>query len=122
MSDNSQGKEYMVHKIKQWLAVENKLDEYLKQVKELKKMRKELNVDLLEIMKNNDIDCFDCTSGKIMYTKNNVKKGINRKYLHTILNKYYGQDDSIEAQKLCEFIMENRQVDVKENIKLKKNK
>lgn len=73
MSETSE-REYMVNKIKQWLAVETKIDEYSKQLKELRSMKKSLNVDLLDIMKNNEIDCFDCTSGKIMYTKSNVRK------------------------------------------------
>lgn len=111
--------EYMVYKIKQWLAVETKITELTKQIKELKNMKKDLNVDLLDIMKNNEIDCFDCKSGKISYSRTNVKKSISKKYLSEILEKYYGKDNSDEAQELCEYIMQNRAVQVKENIKLK---
>jgi hypothetical protein len=117
---NDQG--YMIQRIKQWFAIENKLTELSSQMKELRKMRKELNVDLLEIMKTHNIDCFDCNSGKIMYTRNNVKKTINKKYLNEILQKYYGNDNSQEAQELCEFILDNREIQVKENIKFKKNR
>ena len=113
-------KVYMVQKIKIWLAVESKISELSNQLKELRKMRKDLNVDLLEIMKTNEIDCFDCNSGKIMYTKNNVKKTISKKYLTDILQKYYGNENSSQAENLCNFILENRQIEVKENIKLKK--
>ena len=113
-------KVYMVQKIKTWLAVESKINELSHQLKELRKMRKDLNVDLLEIMKTNEIDCFDCNSGKIMYTKNNVKKSISKKYLTDILQKYYGNENSTQADHLCNFILENRQIDVKENIKFKK--
>tara|TARA_B100001287_G_C22358181_1_gene378465 strand:- start:9 stop:383 length:375 start_codon:yes stop_codon:yes gene_type:complete len=113
-------KVYMVQKIKNWLAVESKISELSNQLKELRKMRKDLNVDLLEIMKTNEIDCFDCNSGKIMYTKNNVKKTISKKYLTDILQKYYGNENSSQAENLCNFILENRQIEVKENIKLKK--
>ena len=113
-------KVYMVQKIKNWLAVESKITELSNQLKELRKMRKDLNVDLLEIMKTNEIDCFDCNSGKIMYTKNNVKKTISKKYLTDILQKYYGSENSNQAENLCNFILENRQIEVKENIKFKK--
>lgn len=119
-TQNDQG--YMIQRIKQWFAIENKLTELSSQMKELRKMRKELNVDLLEIMKTHNIDCFDCNSGKIMYTRNNVKKTINKKYLNDILQKYYGNDNSQEAQELCEFILDNREIQVKENIKFKKNR
>ena len=113
---------YMIQRIKQWFAIENKLTELSGQIKELRKMRKDLNVDLLEIMKTHNIDCFDCNSGKIMYTKNNVKKTINKKYLNDILQKYYGNENTKEAQELCEFILDNREIQVKENIKFKKNR
>ena len=34
----------------------------------------------MEVMKTNEIDCFDCNSGQLMYTKNQTKKPINKKY------------------------------------------
>ena len=113
-------KNYMVQKIKTWLAVESKITELSRQLKELRSMRKDLNVDLLEIMKTNEIDCFDCNSGKITYTKNNVKKAISKKYLTDVLNKFYGEENSNHAEELRNFILENRQIEVKENIKLKR--
>ncbi len=118
----NQGQEYMIQKIKQWMAVETKITQLSQEIKQLRTMKKELNVDLLDIMKTNEIDCFNCNSGKIMYTKSNVKKTINKKYLHDILEKYYGNENSQQAENLCKFILENRQVEVKENIKLKQNK
>ena len=123
-NDNQPGSDqgYMIQKIKQWFAIENKLTELSGQIKELRKMRKDLNVDLLDIMKTHNIDCFDCNSGKIMYTRNNVKKTINKKYLADILTKYYGNDNTKEAANLCDFILNNREIQVKENIKFKKNK
>lgn len=113
-------KNYMVQKIKTWLAVETKINELSRQLKELRTMRKDLNVDLLEIMKTNEIDCFDCNSGKITYTKSNVKKAISKKYLTDILNKFYGDENSNHAEELRNYILENRQIEVKENIKLKR--
>ena len=113
-------KNYMVQKIKTWLAVETKITELSRQIKELRSMRKDLNVDLLEIMKTNEIDCFDCNSGKITYTKSNVKKAISKKYLTDVLNKFYGEENSNHAEELRNYILENRQIEVKENIKLKR--
>ena len=121
MEPPSQNREYMINKIKQWLAVEQKIKELSLQLKQYRGFKKELNVDLLDIMKTNEIDCFDCQTGKITYTRNNVKKGINKKYLHSILNQYFGENTN-QADDVCNFILDNRQVEVKENIKLKPNK
>ncbi len=112
----------LVQHIKQWLDLEHKITENSRQLRELRKQKKELSVGLMEVMKTNEIDCFDCNSGQLMYTKNNVKKSINKKYLNTILNQYFQDTDKEEAEKICEYIMENRSVDVRENIKLKKKK
>ena len=112
----------MVYKIKQWLAMENKIGELSRQLKELRNAKKELNVDLMEIMKTNEIDCFDCNSGKISYTRTNVKKSINKKYLANVLQQFYGDQHTKEAADVCNFILDNREITVRENIKLKKNK
>ena len=119
---NANNKEYMVYKIKQWLAMENKIGELSRQLKELRNAKKELNVDLMEIMKTNEIDCFDCNSGKISYTRTNVKKSINKKYLANVLQQFYGDQHTKEAEDVCNFILDNREITVRENIKLKKNK
>ena len=77
----------LIQNIKQWLDLEQKIADYSKELRELRKMKKELSVDLVEVMKTNDIDCFDCKSGQLTYTKNNVKKSINKKYLNEVLNQ-----------------------------------
>jgi len=114
---NQQG---VIERIKGWLEIENQISLLSEKLRELRKEKKRINEDLMGIMKDNEIDCFDCNSGKIMYTRNNVKKSINKKYLHDILSKYC-QNDSMEAERICNYIMDNRIIETKENIKLKKN-
>ena len=112
----------LIQSIKHWLDLEHKIAEHSRVLRDLRKEKKELSVDLMEVMKTNEIDCFDCTSGQLMYTKNNVKKSINKKYLTDVLSQYFQDQDNEEADKLCNYIMENRSVEVRENIKLKKKK
>ena len=75
-------------------------------------------------MKNNNIECFDCNSGQITYIRNNVKRGLNQKLLYELLGGYFNNQDSNsnEAEKLCKYIQDNRGVEIKETVKLKKNK
>ena len=117
-------KNIIIDKIKSWLEIERKIIDSSSKLRELRKTKKGLNEELLEIMKTNDIDCFDCTSGKIIYTKNKTKGAINKKYLEKILNSYYLNNNSNtdEASKLCEYILDNREIKINENIKLKQNK
>ena len=115
-------KSVLISKIKSWLEIEQQISNLSAQLRELRKQKKDLNLDLVDVMKTNEIDCFDCNSGKLMYTKTNVKQSINKKYLHDILSKYYQEQDNEEADKICNYILDNRDVKVRENIKLKKNK
>ena len=108
-----------VSKIKEWLNIENEINNHSSKLRQLRKLKKELSVDIVEIMKQNNIDCLDCNSGQIMYTKNNVKKSLNKKMLQDLLTKYFTDSNPEQAVKLCNFIQENRTVEVKENIKLK---
>ena len=112
----------LVNTIKNWLDVENEINIYNKKVRELRKQKKELNISLMNVMKDNDIDCFDCKTGQLTYNKTNVKKSINKKYLNDILKKYFDDTNNQEADKLCSYILENRDTLVRESIKLKKKK
>jgi hypothetical protein len=113
-------KSILVEKIKRWLDVENKILSFQKELKELKKQKKNISIDLTEIMKNKQLDSIDVNQGQILYTKNKSKKGINKKYLEVVLTKYLDNDD--KAKELCEFILENREIVEKENIRLKLHK
>jgi hypothetical protein len=110
----------LIQKIKKWLEYESKIATLQKEIKELKKNRGIVSNDLKTIMKSKDLDCIDVNNGKILYTTTQVKKGINKKYLSDVLNKYFNDDH--RAEEICQFILENRESQLKENIKLKKDK
>ena len=71
-------------------------------------------------MKEREVESVNVNNvGQILYTKNTVKKGINKKYLSDILIEYY-KSNPTTAKEVCEFILENRESKIKENIRLKK--
>ena len=72
-------------------------------------------------MKKNEIDCFDINGGALMYKKNTIKKPVNAKTLMATLQKYYSEDPTV-ASNLTKFILDNRDVVVKETIKRKVDK
>ena len=110
-------KAILVDKIKKWLDSESKIAALQREIKELRKNKKQLSNDLTDIMKHKQLECIDVTQGQILYTKNKSKKGINKKYLEDILSKFYTDQD--KAKELCEYILENRETTEKENIRLK---
>jgi len=116
-------KEELISRIKKWLELEQSISSLSNQLRELRKQKRMMNLDLVEIMKTNEIDCIDCNSGQqIKYTRNSVKKTINKTYLQDILTKYCSENNMEESDKICNYILDNRVTEIKENIKLKKKK
>jgi bifunctional N-acetylglucosamine-1-phosphate-uridyltransferase/glucosamine-1-phosphate-acetyltransferase GlmU-like protein len=108
-------KTILVDKIKRWLEIENKILSLQRELKEVKKNKKQISLDLTDIMKSKNLDSIDVNQGKILYTKNKSKKGINKKFLEDVLNKFY--EDNNKAKEICEYILENRETVEKENIR-----
>ena len=71
-------KEKITQSIKQWLHLEKEIQLLQKELKERKSKKNELSTALVEIMKSKEIDCFDSSEGKIIYTKSNIKNTINK--------------------------------------------
>ena len=66
MSNNP--KELLISAIKEWIEINNKLNQVMKVAKEHRTKKKQLTDNLVAIMKNNEIDCFDINNGKIEAT------------------------------------------------------
>ena len=112
-------KEDLVTSVKAWMKVENEMRVLQKELKERRQQKKLLTEELVDIMKNNDIDCLDVKEGNIMYTRNKVKGALSKKYLIECLGKYFEDNPNVEANEVSNFIMENRDVKIKEGIRWK---
>ena len=115
-----QTKEELVDHIRTWIKVEKEITELRRLMREKREEKKQLSNELLEVMKENDIDCFDIKNGKLMSSKVKVKETVNKKMLLRVLADY--MDEPEEVCKLTEYILESRQVKEKEYIRQKINK
>jgi hypothetical protein len=115
-------KEELVRTIREWVKNDNEIRALQREQNKRREIKKQISEDLITVMKNNNIDCFDINDGKLMYTRKNVKKPITRNNLIAILSQFY-EGDIEKAVSLNDFIMENREEVVKETItrKLTKN-
>jgi preprotein translocase subunit Sss1 len=110
----------LTDRIKRWLEVDTRINDLQKQLKILKKTKKSTTEELTVLMKERDVESVNVNNvGQIIYTTHKVKKGINKKYLNDILSEYYKANPST-AKEVCDFILENRESQIKENIRLKK--
>ena len=114
-------KEELVTNIKEWMKIETEITKLNSELKERRNKKKLLTDSLVNVMKKNDIDCFYINGGSLVYKKNKSKKPINAKTLMAVLQNYYSADPN-KAEDVTKFIMENREEQVKETIKMKLDK
>jgi hypothetical protein len=108
-------KEQLINIIKDWVRLDNDIRKLQKEVASRKKEKTTISTKLINIMKENEIDCFDLKDGQIVYTTKNIKKPITKKTLIDILNRYC-KGDYMKACEINDFIMNSREEIVKEVI------
>jgi hypothetical protein len=118
MTDTTKGE--LVNHIKEWIKIDTEINKLTNELKERKEKKKKMSGQLMDIMKQNNLDCFDINGGAILYKKNVSKKPINAKMLTLLLNQYY-PTASEKAEELTKYIMDNREEQVKETILRKIN-
>lgn len=112
-------REMLIENVKNWIKIDNEIKLLSKEIKDRRQQKKELTHSLVDIMKNNEIDCFDIKDGQLIYTKNKIKKPLSKKHLLTCLKTYFN-GDAEQVNGLCKYIMNTREEQIKENIKRKK--
>ena len=71
----------LINNIKNWINVDNEIKKLQKNIKSLREEKKKFTINLVDIMKKNDIDAFDINDGKLLYTKTQIKTPISKKHL-----------------------------------------
>ena len=66
-------KDQLVQHIKEWITVDEEIKSLQKELKTRKEKQKNLTKELMDVMKTNEIDCFDLNDGKLVYTKSKTK-------------------------------------------------
>jgi hypothetical protein len=101
-------KTQLVQIVKQWVTIDAEIKELQKQQTIRKNEKKKITNQLMEIMKKNEIDCFDVKDEQIQYKKRQAKKAITKKSLLSVLGTFY-EGDVIRAEELNKYILENRE-------------
>ena len=92
-------KEELIENIKNWVSYDSEIKNLQKSIKEIREKKKELTKNLIDVMKNHEIDCFDINDGKLLYTKNKVKTPLNKNNLMIALEKYF-ENESVNGHNL----------------------
>jgi uncharacterized protein (UPF0335 family) len=115
---NTITKEQVKDYLRQWIRVENEISTLTQEIKKRKLIHQQLSSSLMNVMRKNEIDCFDITNGKIVYSKTKTRPPLNKGQLKNALLTYY-KDDTESANSLNEFLVASRVEKVKEAIKMK---
>lgn len=108
----------LVNHVKAWISVDDRIKALQKEMRVLRKAKKESAKTLMGTMKKHQIDCLDIQNEKLVYTKRTVKKPLSKKHLLTALTKYFKNDKKL-VESLNNHIMETREEKVIENINRK---
>lgn len=115
----SANKEELKEAIREWILLDNEIKTLQTEMKSRKEKKKYLSDKLVNIMRDNEIDCFNVNDGKLIYSQTKVKSSINKNYLLATINKLI--EDEEKAEEMTKYILENRDIKIKESIKRKKN-
>lgn len=106
--------------LKEWVTLDNEIKELGKKIRQVRLDKKQTSVELMNIMKTNNIDCFDINDEKIIYKKRNSKKAITSKSLSMLLQSYF-EGDSTQIENLTNYVEHNRPEKMIESIVRKQN-
>lgn len=110
-------KDQLVNSLKEWIQIDNEMRVLQEQVKKYRDQKKNITSELVNVMRDNEIDCFDINDGKLIYSRSKVKKPINKKNLLSSLSLYFRDDK--KAQELSAFILDQREEKINESIRRK---
>jgi hypothetical protein len=108
-------KQRLINIVRKWVNIDNQLNKLNQIVKQLRLEKKTLNIEMIEVMKQNDIDIFDLKEGQIRYKQEKIKEPLNQKRLLSILSKHPTLEES-QIIGLNDFIFQNRNERLKETI------
>ena len=101
-------KEELVNNVKEWLKIDTEINKLKFEIKERNNKKKILTQNLVNVMKQNTIDCFDINGGALVYKKTTTKKPLNSKTLLQALQNYYKTQPEI-VEDLTKHILDSRE-------------
>tara|TARA_B100002019_G_scaffold168952_1_gene146065 strand:- start:2864 stop:3217 length:354 start_codon:yes stop_codon:yes gene_type:complete len=108
----------LLENVKTWLDIDNQIRTLQKEIRDRRKLKKEVTESLVGIMKTQDIDALNVPDGQLIYNKTKTKAPLSKKHLLISLSQYFKNDQRL-VEELSKYIMESRQEKEKENIKRK---
>ena len=108
--------QFFKEKVTRWLLVDKQIDDLMKQVRDLKKVRdKELQPLITNFMVNNNVSDLNTENGKLRCQERKTKKGLNKHNIRDNLSKFLAEQDKLDEA--VNKIMNEREIIIKHVIK-----
>lgn len=114
-------KDELILNIKEWIKIDNEITKLKSDVKDKNNKKKEITQSLVNVMKENSIDCFDINGGALIYKQKKTRRTISGKFLLSQLEEYYKENPEL-AKEITKKVLDNRVEVIKEEIKRKIDK
>lgn len=111
-------KQQIISLVKEWMTMDERIKALQKEIRQCRQVNKDLTSQLVDVMKSHDIDCFDTTNGKILYSVQRSKQAISKKFLLEALASYF-KDSPEQVENIGNHILDQRQEKEKEVIRRK---
>jgi hypothetical protein len=111
-------KDELILIIKEWIKIDNEITKLKSEVKDKTNKKKEITHSLVNVMKENAIDCFDINGGALIYKQKKTRRTISGKFLLSQLEEYY-KDNPDLAKEITKKVLDNRIEVIKDEIKRK---
>ena len=109
-------KQHFKESVLTWINIDKEIEELKKQIKVLKdKKNKDIEPEIMNFMQTYNISDLNTQGGRLKYSERSVKKGISRKSLLDNLMLYYNNNED-EAEKVTNFVYDNREEKVQRKI------
>jgi len=101
--------QYFKEKVKHWLAIDKQVSDLENQIKDIKKVKKELMPEITKFMVQYNISDLNTETGKLKCSERKTKSTLSKNYIRIELEKALGENsDKIDS--CMNHILNNREI------------
>ena len=101
--------QFFKEKVKHWIMIDKQVSDLENQIKDIKKVKKELMPEITQFMVKYNISDLNTESGKLKCSERKTKSTLSKNYIRIELEKALGeQSDKIES--CMDHILNNREI------------
>ena len=109
----------LVSMVQEWMMLEKEIKSVQSKLRELRAHQKSATSRLVNVMKENEIDCLDIKDGRLSHRTLKSRSTVSRRHLLTAISTFFEHEQDAElSSKLTEHIMNTREVKEKDKISL----